>query len=125
MRHQLVVIEELDRAHAPHPAGLVGLEVVGPSIGRFGTPEQRATLLPKLLSGEDIWCQGGFSEPGGAGSDLASLNTRAVREGDDFIINGQKKSGPRTRDRRRGVLSWRALTLRFRNIAASRTYSPI
>ncbi|MCV7151256.1 acyl-CoA dehydrogenase family protein [Mycolicibacterium pyrenivorans] len=88
VRHQLVVIEELDRAHAPHPAGLVGLEVVGPSIGRFGTPEQRATLLPKLLSGEDIWCQG-FSEPG-AGSDLASLNTRAVREGDDFIINGQK-----------------------------------
>jgi alkylation response protein AidB-like acyl-CoA dehydrogenase len=88
VRHQLVVEEELDRARVPHPAGLVGLEVVGPSIGRFGTPEQRARLLPKLLSGEEIWCQG-FSEPG-AGSDLASLTTRAVREGDDFVITGQK-----------------------------------
>lgn len=86
--HQLVVDEELNRARAPHPAGLVGLEVVGPSIGRFGTPEQRAQLLPKLLSGEEIWCQG-FSEPG-AGSDLASLTTRAVREGDYFVITGQK-----------------------------------
>ena len=88
VRHQLIVDDELDRARAPHPAGLVGLEVVGPSIGRFGTPEQRTRLLPKLLSGEEIWCQG-FSEPG-AGSDLASLTTRAVRDGDDFVITGQK-----------------------------------
>jgi alkylation response protein AidB-like acyl-CoA dehydrogenase len=88
LRHQQVVNEELARKRAPQPVGLLGLEVVGPSIGRFGTPEQRTGLLPKLLSGEEIWCQG-FSEPG-AGSDLGSLTTRAVREGDDFVITGQK-----------------------------------
>jgi alkylation response protein AidB-like acyl-CoA dehydrogenase len=88
LRHQHVVNEELARIRAPHPIGLIGLEVVGPSIGRFGTPAQRTQLLPSLLSGEDIWCQG-FSEPG-AGSDLASLTTRAVRDGDDFVVTGQK-----------------------------------
>lgn len=88
LRHQQVVNEELGLVRAPQPVGLIGLEVIGPSIGRFGTPEQRARLLPPLLSGADIWCQG-FSEPG-AGSDLASLTTRAVRDGDDFIVTGQK-----------------------------------
>jgi len=88
LRHQQVVNEELSHVRAPHPIGLIGLEVVGPSIGRFGTPEQRERLLPPLLSGADIWCQG-FSEPG-AGSDLASLTTRAVRDGDDYVVNGQK-----------------------------------
>jgi alkylation response protein AidB-like acyl-CoA dehydrogenase len=87
LRHQEVVNEELARVRAPQPIGLIGLEVVGPSIGRFGTPEQRR-LLPPLLSGEDIWCQG-FSEPG-AGSDLAALTTRAVRDGDDYVVTGQK-----------------------------------
>jgi alkylation response protein AidB-like acyl-CoA dehydrogenase len=86
--HQLVFSEELARAGAPQPIGLIGLDVVGPSIDGFGTPEQKRELLPRLLSGEDIWCQG-FSEPG-AGSDLAALRTRARVEGDHFVINGQK-----------------------------------
>jgi alkylation response protein AidB-like acyl-CoA dehydrogenase len=86
--HQLVFAEELARARAPQPIGLIGLEVVGPSIDRFGTPSQRSELLPRLLSGEDIWCQG-FSEPD-AGSDLASLRTRAEVDGDDFVVSGQK-----------------------------------
>jgi len=86
--HQLVFSEELARAGAPMPAGLIGLDVVGPSIDTYATPEQKGRLLPQLLSGEEIWCQG-FSEPD-AGSDLASLRTSARIEGDRFIINGQK-----------------------------------
>lgn len=86
--HQLVFVEELVRARAPQPIGLIGLEVVGPSIDRYGSDWQRGELLPRLLSGDDIWCQG-FSEPN-AGSDLASLRTRAVVDGDDFVVSGQK-----------------------------------
>jgi alkylation response protein AidB-like acyl-CoA dehydrogenase len=65
-----------------------GLAMVGPVIYTFGTPEQKAQFLPRILSGEDWWCQG-YSEPG-SGSDLASLRTKAVREGSDYIVNGQK-----------------------------------
>lgn len=86
--HQLVFVEELILARAPQPIGIIGLEVIGPSIDRYGTDWQREELLPRLLSGDDIWCQG-FSEPD-AGSDLASLRTRAVPDGDDFVVSGQK-----------------------------------
>lgn len=65
-----------------------GLTMCGPVIMRFGTPDQKKHILPRILSGEDRWCQG-YSEPG-AGSDLASLKTRAVADGDDYIVNGTK-----------------------------------
>lgn len=67
---------------------VLGLKLVAPVIYTFGTPEQKAYYLPRILSGEDYWCQG-FSEPG-AGSDLASLKTQAVRDGDRYIVNGSK-----------------------------------
>jgi len=67
---------------------VLSLKLLGPVICRFGTPEQKAQLLPRILDGTDFWCQG-FSEPG-SGSDLASLKTRADRQGDHYVINGRK-----------------------------------
>jgi alkylation response protein AidB-like acyl-CoA dehydrogenase len=82
-----ILEEECAAAGAP-PLISFGLHMVGPVIYTFGSPEQKARHLPRILSSEDWWCQG-YSEPG-SGSDLASLQTRAVREGDHYIVNGQK-----------------------------------
>jgi acyl-CoA dehydrogenase len=78
---------ECARAGAPSLAPM-GLRMVGPCIMRYGTPEQKAHYLPRILSGADYWCQG-YSEPG-SGSDLASLQLRAVSDGDDYVLNGSK-----------------------------------
>src|SRR5215212_6304969 len=78
---------ECARAGAPN-VNVMGVKMVGPVIIGFGTPEQKNYYLPRILSGEDYWCQG-YSEPG-SGSDLASLKARAVRDGDHYIVNGTK-----------------------------------
>lgn len=85
---QVVFAEEMHRAGAPGTLNPLGLSNVAPAIIEHGTDEQRRTLLPRMLRGDDIWCQG-FSEPD-AGSDLASLSTRAELDGDHFVVNGQK-----------------------------------
>ncbi|SDB70693.1 acyl-CoA dehydrogenase family protein [Belnapia rosea] len=79
--------EELQQAPAPSPLGF-NINMCGPVIIEFGTEEQKQKYLPRMLNLDDWWCQG-FSEPG-AGSDLAGLKTRAVREGDHYVVNGQK-----------------------------------
>ena len=79
--------EECCRAYAPRIVPF-GLNMLGPVLQKFGTAEQQESILPRILSGEDWWRQG-YSEPG-AGADLASLKTRAIRDGDAYIINGQK-----------------------------------
>ncbi|MDT9013239.1 acyl-CoA dehydrogenase family protein [Novosphingobium sp. APW14] len=78
---------ECARAGTPSLSPM-GLKMVAPVIMHYGTPQQQAHYLPRILSGEDYWCQG-FSEPG-SGSDLASLQLRAVRDGDDYVLNGSK-----------------------------------
>ncbi|MGE3076037.1 MAG: acyl-CoA dehydrogenase family protein [Dehalococcoidia bacterium] len=85
---QFIMNEEFAESGVPGNLGGFGVMMIGPTIIEHGTEEQKAEHLTKILKGEVIWCQG-YSEPG-AGSDLASLQTRAVRDGDDYVINGQK-----------------------------------
>lgn len=85
---QVVLAEEMHRANAPGPLNPIGINNIAPSIMNYGSAEQKEKYLKRMLSGEDIWSQG-FSEPE-AGSDLASLRTRATEDGDCFVINGQK-----------------------------------
>jgi alkylation response protein AidB-like acyl-CoA dehydrogenase len=86
---QLIFKEECERVGAPYVGvGFVGLLHAGPTIIAEGTAQQRARYLPPILKGEEVWCQG-FSEPS-SGSDLASLRTRAFRDGDDYVLNGSK-----------------------------------
>ena len=85
---QVIFIEEMARAEAPPMANVLALGIIGPTVIAYGTEEQKQRYLRKMLSAEEIWCQG-FSEPN-AGSDLAALSTEARLDGDHFIVNGHK-----------------------------------
>ena len=87
-REQVVYNEEVIRAQTPAPINGIGLMIVGPTLIAVGSEEQKQRYLAPILSAEEIWCQG-FSEPN-AGSDLAGLQTRAVADGDDYVVTGQK-----------------------------------
>ncbi len=88
LTQQLIYQQELAKVNAPQLVNGLGIMLVGPTLMHWGTEEQKKRYVPKILSAEEIWCQG-YSEPG-SGSDVASLQTRAVEEGDYFIVNGQK-----------------------------------
>jgi alkylation response protein AidB-like acyl-CoA dehydrogenase len=84
----VILYQEMARAESPQILNRGGVSMLGPTLMKFGTPAQQARFLRRILTAEDLWCQG-FSEPN-AGSDLANLQTRAVRDGDHYVINGQK-----------------------------------
>jgi len=88
LMQQAIFWEEMARVEAPAMANALGLGLIGPTIIAFGSDAQKKRFIPKILSAEEIWCQG-FSEPN-AGSDLASLQTEARLDGDHYIVNGQK-----------------------------------
>jgi len=84
----VILYQEMARAESPQLVNRGGVSMLGPTLMKYGTPAQQQRFLPRILTAEELWCQG-FSEPN-AGSDLANLQTRAVLEGDHFIVNGQK-----------------------------------
>ncbi len=88
IKEEAVFNEEYVRANGPGNIGHIGQTLLGPTLIHFGTPEQQKRFLPPIISGDEIWCQG-YSEPG-AGSDLASVQTKASLEGDEWVIEGQK-----------------------------------
>ncbi len=85
---QIILYQEMSRAQSPQPVNRGGLSMLGPTLMKCGTDAQQRRFLSKILTAEEIWCQG-FSEPN-AGSDLANLQTRAVRDGEVFVVSGQK-----------------------------------
>src|ERR671918_715221 len=84
----VILYQEMARAESPQIVNRGGVSMLGPTLMKFGTPAQQTRFLPRILTADDLWCQG-FSEPN-AGSDLANLQTRAVLDGDHFVVNGQK-----------------------------------
>ncbi len=100
--HQILIDEELKAAGVKRPTNMIGIGWAGPTILHAGTDEQKQRYLLPLLAGDEIWCQL-FSEPG-AGSDLANLSTRAVRDGDEWVVNGQKVWTSGARESQMGIL---------------------
>jgi alkylation response protein AidB-like acyl-CoA dehydrogenase len=84
----VILYQEMARAESPQLVNRGGVSMLGPTLMKYGTPAQQQRFLRRILTAEDLWCQG-FSEPN-AGSDLANLQTRAVRDGDHYVVNGQK-----------------------------------